>query len=76
MLVVPQIVSDIVGTIINVMIEKYMRSEVCLQERLFEYFNSEGHNGFWHDVSVTMIDKTGGRNPIKRNSIGDVPSRC
>ena len=35
-----------------------MRVEACLQEHLFEHFNSEGHNGFLLDVSVTLIDKS------------------
>ena len=58
MLVVPQIVSDIVGTVINVTAEKYARGRACLQEYLFEHFNNEGRNWFLHDVSVTLIDKT------------------
>ena len=33
---------------------KYVRGEACLQEHLFQYFNSEGHNGFLHEVSVTL----------------------
>ena len=37
-----------------------------LQEHLFEHFNIEGQNGFLHDVSVTLIDKTDAKNPIKR----------
>ena len=45
---------------------KYARGEACFQEHLFEHFNSEGHNGFLHDVSVTLIDKTDAKNPIKR----------
>ena len=45
---------------------KYARDEACLQKHLFEHFNSEGHNGFLHDVSVTLIDKTDAKNPIKR----------
>ena len=59
MLVVPQIVSKIVGTITNLMIEN-------LQEHLFEHFNSEGHNGFLHDVSITLIDKTDANTLIKQ----------
>ena len=68
-LVVPQIVSDIFGTLWNnykCNDRKYARGEACLQEHLFEHFNSEGHNGFLHDVSVTLIDKTDAKNPIKR----------
>ena len=72
-LVVTQIVSDIVGTIIHVMTKKYAGGEACLQEHLFEHFNSEGHNGFLRDVSVTLIDKTGGK--ILLNSTGDIPSK-
>ena len=41
-----------------------MTGEVCLQEYLFEDFNSEGHNGFLHDISVTFINKTHGKNVI------------
>ena len=43
-----------------------MKGEVCLREHLFEHFNSEGHNGFLHDVSVILIDKTDEKNPIKQ----------
>ena len=35
-----------------------MRVEACLQEHLFEHFNSEGHNRFLLDVSVILIDKS------------------
>ena len=45
---------------------KNARGGACLQEHLFEHYNSEGHNVFLHDVSVTLIDKTDGKNPIKR----------
>ena len=45
---------------------KYARGEACLQEHLFEHFNSEGQNGFLHEVWVTLIDKTDAKNPIKR----------
>ena len=38
--------------------QKNMRVEASLQEHLFEHFNSEGHNGFLLDVSVTLIDKS------------------
>ena len=43
-----------------------MRGEACLQENLFKHFNSKGHNGSLHDVSLTLIDKTDGKNPIKQ----------
>ena len=45
---------------------KFQRGERCMQEHLFEHFYSEGHNGFLEDVSVTLIDKTDGRDPKKR----------
>ena len=40
--------------------------EASLQEHLFENVNSEGHE-FFHDISVTMIDKTDGKNPPRRD---------
>ena len=45
---------------------KYASGEACFQEHLSEYFNNEGHNGFLHGVSVTLIDKTDAKNPIKQ----------
>ena len=42
--------------------KKYVRSEAYLQEHLFEHFNSAGHNGFLLDASVTLIDKSDGKN--------------
>ena len=35
-----------------------------MQEHLFEHFNSKGHNGFLYNISVTVIHKTDGKNPI------------
>ena len=43
-----------------------MGGETWLQEHLFEHFNSERHNGILHDASVTLINKTDGKNSIKR----------
>ena len=43
-----------------------MRGEVCLQEHLFEHFNSEQDNEFLHDISVTLINKIDAKKPIKR----------
>ena len=45
---------------------KYAIGEPCFPEHLFEHANSEGHNGFVHDVSVALIEKTGAKNPIKQ----------
>ena len=37
-----------------------------MQEYLYSHFESEGHNGFLEDVSISLIDKTKGFNPMKR----------
>ena len=37
-----------------------------MQEHLFKHFNSMGYNGFLNNVSITLIDKTAGKNPRKR----------
>ena len=34
-----------------------------MQEHLFEHFKSEGHSGFLGNVSITIIDKTDGKDP-------------
>ena len=39
-----------------------------MQEHLYKHFESEGHTEFVVDVSVTLIDKTGGSNPTKRKN--------
>ena len=44
---------------------KCQRSEPCMQEHLFRYSSSPGHNGFLNDVSVTFIDKTYPSDPLK-----------
>ena len=54
---------------------KNARGKACLQEHLFEHFNSEGHNGFLLDVSVTLIDKTDAKILSKKNTTGDIPSK-
>ena len=38
----------------------------CMQEHLYRHFSSPGHRGFLNDVSVTLIDKTDGSDPKKR----------
>ena len=37
-----------------------------MQEHLFKHFHSMWQNGFLHNVSITLIDKTNGKNPKKR----------
>ena len=45
---------------------KHSRRESCMREHLFKHFNSMGQNGFLNNVSITLIDKTDGKNPKKR----------
>ena len=45
---------------------RYARGEACLQEHLFEHFNSEGCNWFLHDVQIHWLIKQMQKNPIKR----------
>ena len=45
---------------------KHSHKESCMQEHLFKYINSIGHNGFLNKVSITLIDKTDGENSKKR----------
>ena len=45
---------------------KHSRKESCMQEHLFKYFNSMGHNGFLNNLPRTLIDKTDRKNPKKR----------
>ena len=37
-----------------------------MQEHLHRHFSSPGHSGILNNVSVTLIDKTDGSNPKKR----------
>ena len=37
-----------------------------MQEYLYSHFESDGHNVFIEDVSVTLTDKTDGTDPTKR----------
>ena len=39
-----------------------------MQEYLYSHFESEGRNGFLEDVSITLIYKTDGSNPTKRET--------
>ena len=47
---------------------KFKRREPCMQEHLYEYFYSDGHNGFLEDVAITLIDKTDRRDPKNRGN--------
>ena len=46
--------------------KKYSCKESCMQEHLFKHSNSMWHNGFLNNVSITLIDKTDGKNSKKR----------
>ena len=48
--------------------KSFTRGEKCIQEYLYNYFESEGHIEFLDDVSITLIDKTDGFNPTKREN--------
>ena len=48
--------------------KSFTRGEKCIQEYLYNYFESEGHIEFLDDVSITLIDKTDGFNPNKREN--------
>ena len=39
-----------------------------MKQDLYEHFYSEGHNGFKGNVSFSLIDKTGGFQPKKREN--------
>ena len=39
-----------------------------MQEYLYSHFESDGHNGFPGDVSITLTDKTDGFDPMKRET--------
>ena len=36
-----------------------------MQQHLFDYFSSEGHNGNLNDVSIIFVDKADPRDPNK-----------
>ena len=46
--------------------KNFGRKESYMQEHLYRHFSSPGHRGFLNDVSVTLIDKTDGSDPKKR----------
>ena len=50
---------------------KYLVRDPCIQEYIFEYFNSEGHTVFLENFSSTFIDKTDSQNPEKKRKLLD-----
>ena len=47
---------------------KFDRGENCMQEHLYRHFQSDQHEGFLQDILVTLIDKTDGSEPTKREN--------
>ena len=47
---------------------KNARNETCMQGNLFEHFKSESHSGLLGNVSITLIDKTDGKDPKKKKN--------
>ena len=39
-----------------------------MQEYIYSHFESDKHNGFLEDVSITLDDKTDDSNPTKRGT--------
>ena len=39
-----------------------------MQEHLFEHFKNEGDSGFLGNTSITLIDKTDGKDPKNREN--------
>ena len=47
---------------------KNARNEAYMQEHLFDHFKSEDHCRFLGSVSITLIDKTDGKDPKRRQN--------
>ena len=47
---------------------KFQKLEPCMQQYLFEHFNSEGYHCFLDEISITFIDKTEPPEPLKREN--------
>ena len=47
---------------------KYLVGDPCMQEHIFQHFNSEGHTVFLENVSVTFIGKADSQNLEKREN--------
>ena len=43
-------------------------NETCMQELFFEHFKSGYHGGFLVNVSITLIDKSDGKDPKRREN--------
>lgn len=49
-------------------IRKFVKNEKCMQEYLYSHYESEGHNGFRDDVSITLVDKSDGSDSTERET--------
>ena len=47
---------------------KNARNEACTQENLFEHFKNELHSGFLGNISITLKDKTDGKDLKRREN--------
>ena len=47
---------------------KNARKVACMQEHLFEHFKGESHSGFLGNVSITLMNKTDGKDPKRREN--------
>ena len=57
---------DIDGTTTSPIVESLIGKSLGTQGHLHRHFNIPGHRGFLNDVSVTLIEKTDGPDPKKR----------
>ena len=48
--------------------KSFNKRDNCVQEHLYKHFESERHTEFFDDVSITLIDKTDGSDPTKREN--------
>ena len=47
---------------------KYQKLESCMEQHLFEHFNSKEHHCFLDEISITFIGKTDASEPLKREN--------
>ena len=46
----------------------FRRGEHCMQQHLCEHFCSHDHNGFLEDVTITLTNKTKGKEPKNKEN--------
>ena len=52
----------------EIIYRKNARNKACMQKHFFEHFKNEGHSGFLGNVSITLTDKTDGKDPKRREN--------